>query len=73
MELFYEIADPDCAAARKAAAAREDVKFRNMFYPEVVADFEQRGGRVLPALWDGERLHQGLTDVLARLAGPPAR
>jgi len=25
------------------------------------------GGDLLPALWDGERLHQGLADVLAVL------
>ena len=70
-ELFYIIADADCAAARKAAMAdgvRDKVSFRNLDYPEVTADFEARGGKKLPALWDGERLHQGLGLVLAELA-----
>jgi hypothetical protein len=74
VELFYTIADPDCAAARKAALARKlDVRFRNMYYPEVQHDFKQRGGRALPALWDGETLHQGLTAVLAVIEAPRAR
>ena len=69
-ELFYTIADADCAAARRAVIDRdlkERVSFRNLDYPEVEADFTARGGRTVPALWDGERLHQGLPAVLAEL------
>jgi hypothetical protein len=69
-ELFYIIADTDCAAARKAAMAdgvREKVSFRNLDYPEVAADFAARGGTHLPAIWDGERLHEGLPAVLEGL------
>jgi len=69
-ELFYTIADADCAAARRAVLDRdlkEQVNFRNLDYPEVAADFTARGGRALPALWDGELLHEGLPAVLAEL------
>lgn len=69
-ELFYTIAGADCAAARRAVLERdlkEHVSFRNLDYPEVAADFTARGGRTIPALWDGERLHEGLAAVLAEL------
>jgi hypothetical protein len=71
-ELFYTIADPDCAAARKAVVAmglKEKVDFRNLFYDEARRDFAARGGTVVPALWDGATLHQGLEAVLRALHG----
>ena len=77
-ELFYTIADADSAAARRAVLERElkeRVSFRNLDYPEVAADFTARGGRKFPALWDGERLHEGLSavvDELDRLKASPA-
>lgn len=70
-ELFYTIADPACAAARKAVMERdlmERIDFRNVFYEEVARDLAAHGGGELPALWDGERLHSGLDAVLAALA-----
>lgn len=73
MELFYTIADAACATARKEVIDRglkEQVSFRNMYYPEVQHDFKARGGRALPALWDGKTLHEGLTAVLAALPAP---
>ena len=69
-ELFYIIADADCAAARRAVLERglkEKVNFRNLAYPEVEADFTAHGGKKLPALWDGTTLQQGLPAVLADL------
>jgi hypothetical protein len=78
-ELFYIIADAGCAVARKAvleSGIRDKVSFRNLDYPEVKANFEARGGTTLPALWDGEHLHQGLDAVMAALAhlqAPPAQ
>lgn len=69
-ELFYVIADPACAEARKAVLAsdaRRRVDFRNVIYPEVERDFRARGGTVVPAIWDGVALHQGLPAVLAAL------
>jgi hypothetical protein len=68
VELFYTIADADCATARRAVLAsplRRRVRFRNLHYAEVREDFERRGGHTMPALWDGERLHQGLDAVRA--------
>ena len=43
------------------------VRFRNLTYPEVEADFHARGGRTAPALWDGTTLYQGAEAVVARL------
>jgi hypothetical protein len=73
MELFYTIADQDCACARLAVMDRGVkplVDFRNMYYPEVTHDFTARGGTKLPALWDGVTLHQGLDAVLRALPAP---
>jgi hypothetical protein len=71
IELFHATNDIDSAAARKAVVDRalvEQVRFRNVFYAEVKADFDARGGARLPALWDGARLHQGLDAVLLALS-----
>ena len=76
MELFYTIADAACATARKAileAKLKEKVNFRNMYYPEVQHDFKSRGGHQVPALWDGERLHEGLKAVETVVAALPRR
>jgi len=69
-ELFYIIADADCATARRTVldrGLRDRVSFRNLDYPEVAADFAARGGKKLPALWDGATLHEGLAAVLTEL------
>jgi hypothetical protein len=71
LELFHKIADEGSAAARRMVVERgleERVRFRNIYYPEVVRDFEAHGGTQLPALWDGERLVEGTDAVLALLA-----
>jgi hypothetical protein len=73
VELFYAIADADCATARRVVIERglkDSVDFRNLYYPEVQADFDARGGRAIPALWDGQVLHQGLAAVLRALPAP---
>ena len=71
-ELFNAIADSGSARARLFVMEhgyKRVVKFRNVFYPEVVADLVARGGAVdrLPALWDGGRLVEGAEAVIARL------
>jgi hypothetical protein len=71
MELFHATNDIDSAAARRAVVDGgwlEKIRFRNVFYAEVKADFDARGGARLPALWDGARLHQGLDQVLLALS-----
>jgi hypothetical protein len=71
LELFHAIGDPGSARARQLFVARDlgrRVRLRNIVYPEVVADFTARGGRELPALWDGARLIQGADAVAEALA-----
>jgi hypothetical protein len=48
-------------------ALEDRVRFRNLAFAEVEADFARLGGSTCPALWDGARLHQGAEAVLARL------
>ena len=75
IELFHATNDADSAAARKHVVDRDlvdKVRFRNIFYAEVQADFHTRGGTTLPAIWDGQRIVSGLAAVekfLDALAG----
>ncbi len=80
-QLFYQITDPGGAAARKAVMERgllEQVQFRNLYYDEVRVDLDAHraaAGRTgephLPALWDGQTLHEGLVAVLAAIDAMP--
>lgn len=68
-ELFHRIADPDSAAVRKRLdelGLLDDLAMRNVAFDSHREAFEARGGKVVPALWDGERLHEGRDAVLAR-------
>ncbi len=72
-ELFNEIAGAGSAKVRLYVmehGLKAEVRFRNVFYPEVVADLVARGGAVerLPALWDGTKLVEGAEAVIAKLA-----
>jgi hypothetical protein len=70
IELFHATNDADSAAARRRVVElhlEERIRFRNVFYPEVQADLEARGGTRAPALWDGARLIEGRAAVLAFL------
>lgn len=70
LELFHRIADPPSAVARRYVVdhgLEDRVRFRNLTYPEVEADFHRLGGETTPALWDGTHLHQGAEAVVARL------
>ena len=65
-ELFHEVSQPLSASARRVFVSRglaDRVRLRNVYYPEVLADFAARGGKSLPALWDGERLVEGAAAV----------
>lgn len=74
VELFHRIADPASARVRRFVADQglvDEVRFRNLHYPEAEADFIARGGKSSPALWDGGRLVQGAEDVIAALRKLP--
>lgn len=69
-ELFHEIAHPPSARVRAYVVdhfLEECVDFRNVHFDEHRDAWLQRGGITLPALWDGERLHQGAEAALSRL------
>jgi hypothetical protein len=73
-ELFHAIDDADSAVARRRVAAlglvdAGRITLRNVHFASHAADLAARGGRVLPALWDGARLHEGLPATLAALEG----
>jgi hypothetical protein len=70
IELFHATNDEGSAAARKRVVDRalvDKIRFRNVFYPEVQADLDARGGKTTPAIWDGARLIEGRDAVLAFL------
>jgi hypothetical protein len=66
-ELFHATNDPPSAAARRRVVElglESAIRFRNIFYAEVKADFAARGGVRLPALWDGQSLMEGELEVI---------
>jgi hypothetical protein len=72
LELFHAIADPGSARVRRWIDEHEllgVMRYRNVFYPEVLADLIKHGGseQALPALWDGEKLHVGADAAIARI------
>ena len=70
IELFHATNDEGSAEARKLVVDRDlvdKIRFRNVFYPEVRADLDARGGSGTPAIWDGEKLIGGRDAVLAFL------
>jgi hypothetical protein len=70
LELFHRLEEPGSARVRRWVVDHgvlEQVRFRNVLYPEAAADFAARGGSETPALWDGERLFTGPELVMARL------
>jgi hypothetical protein len=70
IELFHATNDEGSAEARKLVVDRDlvgQIRFRNVFYPEVRADLDARGGTTTPAIWDGEKLIEGRDAVLAFL------
>ena len=70
-ELFHSIAQAESGVVRRFIVDHdlaERIRFRNITYPEVQADFTARGGTTTPALWDGAKLIEGAEAVLAALS-----
>lgn len=72
--LYHRIGDVDSAAVRQRIVElglKPQVDFQNVD-SEGADEFAERGGRRVPALWDGVLLHVGRAAVLMqveRLAG----
>ena len=69
MILYHRIDDPESAAVRRRVVElgiKSQIDFQNIDTEGAVA-FAQHGGRRVPALWDGQRLHEGRAAVLAVL------
>lgn len=69
-ELYHAIDDADSAAARRTVVELglvEEIRFRNVAYPEARAALEALGGSAVPALWDGATLAVGADAVIARV------
>lgn len=69
MILYHRIDDPESAAVRRRVVElgiKSQIDFQNIDTEGAVA-FAQYGGRRVPALWDGQRLHEGRAAVLAVL------
>jgi hypothetical protein len=64
--LYHRVADPDSARVRAQIVERglkPLIDFQNVD-TDAAAEFSARGGRRVPALWDGVRLHEGAAAVL---------
>jgi hypothetical protein len=67
--LYHRIDDPDSAAVRRRVVEldlKAQVDFQNVDTDGAEA-FAEHGGRRVPAIWDGERLHEGRIAALAVL------
>ena len=67
--LYHRIGDPDSAAARRRVVElglKTRVDFQNVD-GEGAEAFAERGGRRVPALWDGGALHEGRAAVLSQI------
>lgn len=75
LELFHSTTDGGESAPVRGFIVERGltsiIRFRNVTYEEVTADFKARGGTRTPAVWDGERLTEGREAVLRLLAALP--
>lgn len=70
LELFHRLAEPESAAARTVVrdlGMLDAVQFRNVAFDSHRDALAARGGAATPALWDGERLHEGIAAIRAAL------
>ena len=71
--LYHRIDDEESAAVRRRVVElglKARIDFQNVDTDGADA-FAAQGGRRVPALWDGERLHEGRAAVLAVLETLP--
>jgi len=71
LELFHRLAEPESAAARtlvRHLGLLEAVQFRNVAFDSHRDALAAHGGAATPALWDGERLHEGVAAIREALA-----
>lgn len=69
-ELFHSIPQPESGRVRKRMVelgVEERIAMRNVTYDSPREDLASHGGAAPPAIWDGERLHQGEAACLAFL------
>ncbi|HET9808866.1 MAG TPA: hypothetical protein VFQ66_04165 [Candidatus Limnocylindria bacterium] len=69
MVLYHRIDDPGSAVVRRRVVElglKQQIDFQNVD-TDGAASWADVCGQVLPALWDGERLHEGQPAVLAAL------
>lgn len=69
MVLYHRIGDAESAVVRQRVVAlglKPRIDFQNVDTEGAQAFAEHGGGRV-PALWDGDRLHEGRDATLAAL------
>ena len=69
-ELFHEIVGEENMRVRREIVAldlKSRIDFRNVYFEGHRARFVELGGTHAPALWDGERLHEGPEAVLRAL------
>jgi hypothetical protein len=67
--LYHRIDDPESAAVRRRVVElgiKAQIDFQNVD-TEGAEAFARHGGREVPALWDGKRLHEGRAAALAVL------
>lgn len=67
--LYHRIADAECAEVRRTiveGGLKKRIDFQNVLTDGAAAFADLRGERV-PALWDGNKLHEGRAAVLAAL------
>jgi hypothetical protein len=70
LELFHRLSEPESARARllvRELGLVDAVEFRNVAFESHAAALRERGGGRTPALWDGERLHEGVDAIRAAL------
>jgi hypothetical protein len=63
--LYHRLADPDSAAVRARIVQlglKPRIDFQNVD-TEAAEAFAAHGGRRVPALWDGKRLHEGADNI----------